>query len=75
MKMAAEMGLNRMGDNDNEDDNDEDDATEDTTGVAPIAATPKVAAEEVEDPEMLILEWEPLEALEVILPDEEPELL
>jgi hypothetical protein len=30
LEMATEMGLNRMGEDDNEDDDDEGDATEDT---------------------------------------------
>jgi hypothetical protein len=69
-EMAAEMGLDRMGE---DYDDDENGATEDTAAAAPAAAAPKVAVKE-EDPEMLILEWESPEALEIILPDEESPL-
>jgi hypothetical protein len=34
MEMAAEMGLDRMGEDDNEDDDDEGDSMEDTAVVA-----------------------------------------
>jgi hypothetical protein len=51
MEMAAEIGLDWMGENDNkEEDDDEDNAMEDTATTAP-----EVATEEEEDPEMLIL--------------------
>jgi hypothetical protein len=72
-EMAAEMGLNRMGEDDDEDsdeDDDKGDATKNTT-----TAAPEVATKEEEDPEMLILEQESPEALLIILPNEEPELL
>jgi hypothetical protein len=67
LEMAAEMGLDRMGEDD--DDDDKGDAAE------PAAATPEVVAEEEEDPEMLILEQESPKKLEIILSDEEPEPL
>jgi hypothetical protein len=70
-EMAAEMGLDRMGE---DYDDDENGATEDTAAAAPAAAAPKVAVKE-EDPEMLILEWESPEALEIILLDKEPKPL
>jgi phosphopantothenoylcysteine synthetase/decarboxylase len=57
MEMATEMRLDRMGEDTNEDDDDDEgDSTEDTAATAPTAATSEVAAEEEEDPEMLILE-------------------
>jgi hypothetical protein len=88
MEIAVEIGLDRMGEDDDNDDDGGDaavppaampppittppaDAVPDAT---PTAATPELVVEEVEeDLEMLILEQEAREALEVILPDVEPE--
>jgi hypothetical protein len=64
------MGLDRMGVEDDDDDDDEGD----TDAAAPNDATEEGnAAPKEEDLEILILEHEFPEALEVILPDEEPE--
>jgi hypothetical protein len=89
LERAAEMGLDRMGEDNNEDDNDdnddEGDASTPPTAMPPtvaaptaapaVTATPKVAIEEEEDPDMLVPEQEAAEALEIFLSDEEPEPL
>jgi hypothetical protein len=68
------MGLDRMGVEDDDDDDDEGDTDDDTAAAAPNDATEEGnAAPKEEDLEILILGHEFPEALEVILPDEEPE--
>jgi septal ring factor EnvC (AmiA/AmiB activator) len=67
-EMAAEMGLDMLGEANNEDDDDDErDAMEDIAAVASATTTPEVATEEEEDPEMMIPEQETPESLEIIL--------
>jgi hypothetical protein len=87
LDIVAEMGHDRMGEEDNEvysmDEDDDDDGGDAVVAPPAIAATatapsvaappPKADTEEDEDPEMMIAKQEAPEALAVILPNEEPE--
>jgi hypothetical protein len=76
METATETRFDRMGEDDDEYDSDDED-DDDTGGDAlepPAAAAPElIVVDEEEDPEEMVLKQEAPKALEVILPDEEPE--
>jgi hypothetical protein len=55
LEMAAEMRLDKMGEDYIEDDDEEDTPTT-PTAAPPAAAAPVLATKEEEDPKMLILE-------------------
>jgi hypothetical protein len=64
MEIAAETGLDRMGE-DNSDDEDDDDGDEGDVVAPPIATPELVVEDEEEDLEMMVLEQEAPEALEI----------
>ena len=80
VEMAAEFGLDRMGEDDDENDEEDDseDEEDDDDDEGDAAAPPNVApeviiGEEEEDPEEMVLDQEAPDTSEVILPEEEPE--